>query len=52
VRDKDPIAYMRIAAALLPTKVEITDDPIAALSPEALEYLHTLLNPASTAEEI
>ena len=25
VRDKDPIAYMRIAAALLPTKVEITE---------------------------
>jgi hypothetical protein len=37
VRGKDPVAYMRLAAALLPTKVEIAKDPIAALGDEALE---------------
>jgi hypothetical protein len=36
VRGKDPIAYMRIAAALLPTKVEISEDPIAGLDDEQL----------------
>jgi hypothetical protein len=51
VRDKDPIAYMRIAAALLPTKVEVSEDPIAALSPEDLEYLDTVLDPTITPEE-
>src|SRR5277367_5285474 len=45
VRGQDPIAYMRIAAALLPTKVEITEDPIAALSDEQLEaYLEEMNN--------
>jgi hypothetical protein len=51
VREKDPIAYMRIAAALLPTKVEVSEDPIAALSPEDLEYLDTVLDPAIAPEE-
>jgi hypothetical protein len=51
VRDKDPIAYMRIAATLLPTKVEVSEDPIAALSPEDLEYLDTVLDPTITPEE-
>ena len=51
VRAKDPVAYMRIAAALLPTKVEVSEDPIAALSPEDLEYLDTVLDPAIAPEE-
>jgi len=37
VRGQDPIAYMRIAAALLPTKVEVSEDPVTALSDEQLE---------------
>ena len=45
VRERDPIAYMRIAAALLPTKVEIAEDPIATLSDEQLEaYLEEMNN--------
>jgi hypothetical protein len=51
VRGKDPIADMRIAAALLPTKVEITEDPIAALSDEDLDHLCTLLDPDLPPEE-
>jgi hypothetical protein len=31
VRDKDPIAYMRIAAALLPTTVEISEPRLTGL---------------------
>jgi hypothetical protein len=46
VRGQDPIAYMRIAAALLPTKVEVSEDPIAALSERALEHLHLVLDPS------
>jgi hypothetical protein len=37
VHEKDPIAYMRIAAALLPTKVEITENPLDGLSDEQLD---------------
>ena len=37
VRGQDPIAYMRIAAALLPTKVEVSEDPVTTLSDEQLE---------------
>jgi hypothetical protein len=51
VRGQDPIAYMRIAAALLPTKVEIAEDPIAALSDEDLDHLRTLLDPDLPPEE-
>jgi hypothetical protein len=51
VRDKDPIAYMRIAAALLPTKVEVSEDPITALSAEDLEYLAIVLDPNVSPEE-
>ena len=51
VRGQDPIAYMRIAAALLPTKVEITEDPITALSDEDLDHLRTLLDPDLPPEE-
>jgi hypothetical protein len=36
VRDKDPIAYMRIAAAL-PTKVEISESPFDGLTDERLD---------------
>ena len=43
VRAKDPIAYMRIAAALLPTKVEITESPLDGFSDEQLEaYLEEM----------
>jgi hypothetical protein len=51
VRGKDPVAYMRLAAALLPTKVEVSEDPITALSAEDLEYLETLLDPDLPPEE-
>jgi hypothetical protein len=51
VRGQDPIAYMRIAAALLPTKVEIAEDPITALSDEDLDHLRTLLAPDLPPEE-
>jgi hypothetical protein len=37
VRAKDPVAYMRLAAALLPTKVEITENPLDGLSDEQLD---------------
>jgi hypothetical protein len=37
VRGQDPIAYMRIAAALLPTKVEISENPLDDLSDEQLD---------------
>jgi hypothetical protein len=37
VRGKDPVAYMRLAAALLPTKVEITENPLDGLSDEQLD---------------
>jgi hypothetical protein len=36
VRGQDPIAYMRIAAALLPTKVEITENPLGGLDDDQL----------------
>ena len=43
VRAKDPIAYVRIAAALLPTKVEITESPLDGFSDEQLEaYLEEM----------
>ena len=45
VRDKDPIAYMRIAAALLPTKVEITETPLDGLTDEQLDaYMEEMNN--------
>ena len=45
VRAKDPVAYMRLAAALLPTKVEIAEDSIAALSDEQLNaYMEEMNN--------
>ena len=45
VRDRDPIAYMRIAAALLPTKVEITENPLDCLSDEQLDpYMEEMNN--------
>src|SRR5229473_630554 len=50
VRGQDPIAYMRIAAALLPTKIEVTEDPMAQFTDEQLEYLHRLLNPEAKQE--
>jgi hypothetical protein len=37
VRGKDPVAYMRLAAALLPTKVEISENPLDGLSDEQLD---------------
>jgi hypothetical protein len=37
VRGQDPIAYVRIAAALLPTKVEISENPLDDLSDEQLD---------------
>jgi hypothetical protein len=37
VRGKDPVAYMRLAAALLPTKVEITENPLDGLTDEQLD---------------
>jgi hypothetical protein len=37
VRAKDPVAYMRLAAALLPAKVEITENPLDGLSDEQLD---------------
>jgi hypothetical protein len=40
VRDKDPIAYMRIAAAL-PTKVEISESPFDGLTDERLDEMRT-----------
>jgi hypothetical protein len=46
VRGQDPFAYMRIAAALLPTKVEIAEDPMAQFTDEQLEHIHRLLDPA------
>ena len=43
VRGKDPVAYMRLAAALLPTKVEITESPFDGLSDEQLNaYLEEM----------
>jgi hypothetical protein len=43
VRGKDPVAYMRLAAALLPTKVEITESPFDGLSDEQLDaYLEEM----------
>jgi len=51
VRVLNPVAYMRIAAALLPTKVEINEDPITALGDEDLEHLRILLDPATSPEE-
>ena len=36
VRGQDPVAYMRLAAALLPTKVEITETPLDGLTDEQL----------------
>jgi hypothetical protein len=45
VRDKDPIAYMRIAAALLPTKVEISETPLDGLTDEELDaYMEEMNN--------
>ena len=45
MRDKDPIAYMRIAAALLPTKVEITETPLDGLTDEQLDaYMEEMNN--------
>jgi hypothetical protein len=45
VRAKDPIAYMRIAAALLPTKVEITETPLDGLTDEQLDaYMEEMNN--------
>ena len=37
MRSQDPIAYMRIAAALLPTKVEISDSPLDGITDEQLD---------------
>jgi hypothetical protein len=37
VRGKDPVAYMRLAAALLPTKVEIAESPLDGLTDEQLD---------------
>jgi hypothetical protein len=45
VRGKDPVAYMRLAAALLPTKVEITESPFDGLSDEQLDaYMDEMNN--------
>jgi len=45
VRAKDPVAYMRLAAALLPTKVEITENPLDGLTDEQLDaYLEETNN--------
>jgi hypothetical protein len=37
VRGQDPVAYMRLAAALLPTKVEISESPFDGLTEEQLD---------------
>jgi hypothetical protein len=43
VRGQDPVAYMRLAAALLPTKVEITESPFDGLTDEQLDaYLEEM----------
>ena len=43
VRDKDPIALMRFAAAMLASKVEITESPLDGFSDEQLEaYLEEM----------
>jgi hypothetical protein len=45
VRGKDPVAYMRLAAALLPTKVEITESPFDGLTDEQLDaYMEEMNN--------
>ena len=45
VRDKGPIAYMRIAAGLLPTKVEIVETPLDGLTDEQLDaYMEEMNN--------
>jgi hypothetical protein len=45
VRGKDPVAYMRLAAALLPTKVEITESPFDGLTDEQLDaYMDEMNN--------
>jgi hypothetical protein len=45
VRGQDPVAYMRLAAALLPTKVEITESPFDGLTDEQLDaYMEEMNN--------
>jgi hypothetical protein len=45
VRGQDPVAYMRIAAALLPTKVEISETPLDGLTDEQLDaYMEEMNN--------
>jgi hypothetical protein len=51
VRGQDPVAYMRLAAALLPTKVEVSEDPITALSDEAIEHLNLVFDPSIAPEK-
>jgi hypothetical protein len=48
VRGQDPIAYMRIAAALLPSKIEISEEP--PFTDEEIERLFRLLNPDAKPE--
>jgi hypothetical protein len=45
VRGQDPVAYMRLAAALLPTKVEVTENPFDGLTDEQLDaYMEEMNN--------
>jgi hypothetical protein len=45
VRGQDPVAYMRLAAALLPTKVEISESPFDSLTDEQLDaYMEEMNN--------
>jgi hypothetical protein len=45
VRGQDPVAYMRLVAALLPTKVEITETPLDGLTDEQLDvYIEEMNN--------
>jgi hypothetical protein len=45
VRGQDPVAYMRLAAALLSTKVEVTENPFDGLTDEQLDaYMEEMNN--------
>ena len=45
VRGQDPVAYMRIAASLLPKQIEITEDnELARFSDDEIEMLYEILS--------
>ena len=37
VREEDPVAYLKVVAAILPKNVNVTSDPLAEMSDEELE---------------